>query len=302
MLAIAHVLECTSEDGGRAAPPLERQHDSVELIRRLLFTDGHGHHPDALEVIWQSTHRVLEWENVRGIEAAERAALDPRQPFDRAWGAAARLFGLSSTPLLRLPAAGDYRLNVVMLNEPSVLLRGAPVTDEGQLLYDIGAALAGTLPPFAILNAATYEQINDLFLAVASAFGPAEASRTSFTSTARLAGLLWESLPPRTQRRMTEWCRDGKLSRENAVAAARRAARRAGLFISGSLSEALSRVASDEGIPREVIAGRDGLERLCEQSRAALDLVRLAIDPMYAHLRWRADLRQRASGAHWRRA
>jgi hypothetical protein len=43
---------------------------------------------------------------------------------------------------------------------------------------------------------------------------------------------------------MAEWCQSGQLSREVAMASARRAARRAGLFVSGDLAEALGRVAS----------------------------------------------------------
>jgi cellulose synthase operon protein C len=189
---------------------------------------------------------------------------------------------------LRLRSSGDYRINVVVREEPSVLLSGEPPTDEAQLLYDLGVGLAGTLPPFVILNAATYEQIDDLFRAIESAFGPPEASRTSFTSTARLAGLLWESLPPRTQRRMSEYSSNGKLTRESAVAAARRAARRAGLFLSGDLTEALGRVVADEGHPPELLYEEGGLGHLCDASRAAADLVRLACDPVYAHLRWRS--------------
>jgi hypothetical protein len=86
---------------------------------------------------------------------------------------------------------------------------------------------------------------------------------------------------------MSEYSSNGKLTRESAVAGARRAARRAGLFASGDLAEALGRVVADEGLPRELLAEHDGLARLCEASRAAADLVRLACDPVYAHLRWR---------------
>jgi hypothetical protein len=139
------------------------------------------------------------------------------------------------------------------------------------------------------LNAATYGQIDDLFRAVNAAFGPPETSQTNFTSTARLAALLWESLPPRTQRLMTEWCREGKLTRELAASAARRAARRAGLFACGSLGVALGRVIADEGIDPSVLREREGLGRLCARSPAASDLVRLACDPLYAHLRWRTE-------------
>jgi Tfp pilus assembly protein PilF len=298
--ALEHVIDCSSVDRTHVPPPLERQRENVEISRRLLFSEPDGQYPEALEVIWQSTHRVLEWENVRGLEAAERSGADLREPFQSLWAAATRLFGLTATPLLRLPGSGDYRLNVVVLQQPAVLLRGEPGPDEAQVAYDIGAALAGTLPAHAIVNAATYEQIDDLFRAVASAFGPPEASRTSFTSTARLAALLWESVPPRTQRRMAEWCKDGKVSRDSAVASARRAARRAGLFACGDLAEALGRLVSDEGMSPDVLGGPMGLERLCEASRAATDLVRLATDPVYAHLRWRSEQPRPAPATPWR--
>jgi Tfp pilus assembly protein PilF len=284
--ALEHVLGCTGPTPS-PAPPLAHQHENVDVLRRLLFSDADGQYPEALEVIWQSTHRSLEWENVHGLALAERAVVEPREPLGRAWAAATRVFGLASTPLWRWRSGGDYRVNVIVRDEPGVLLSGEPPAAQSQLLYDLGAALAGTLPPFVILNAATYEQIDDLFRAIESAFGPPEASRTSFTSTARLAGLLWESLPPRTQRRMSEYSSNGKLTRESAVAGARRAARRAGLFVSGDLAEALGRVVADEGLPRELLGEEQGLARLCEASRAAADLVRLASDPVYAHLRWR---------------
>jgi hypothetical protein len=293
-MAVAQVLECSSAESVHAPPPLERQHENVDVLRRLLFTEPDGEYPEALEVIWHSTQRVLEWEQARGLEGAERIGADERQPTLRLWAAARRLFGVPTTPLL-MTKSGDYRVSVIVVGEPSVWVAGEP-PDPVQLAYDLGAALAGTLPAYAIVNAATYEQIDDLFRAVCTAFGPPEASRTSFTSTARLSALLWESLPPRTQRRMTEWCKDGKLTRENAVASARRAARRAGLFVSGDLAEALGRVASDESIPVELLSGPDGLERLCERSTMAADLVRLATDPVYAHLRWRAELRRSGAG------
>lgn len=295
-LAIAHVLDCSSAETVNAPPPLEGQHENVEVLRRLLFSEVDGQYPEALEVIWHSTQRVLTWEHIRAVDAPERVGADEREPIGLIWSAASRLFGLAGTPLLRV-RGGDYRVNVVVLGEPSVLVRGEPPLELAQLSYDLGAALAGTLPAYAIVNAATYEQIDDLFRAIRAAFGPPEPSRnSSFPSTARLAALLWESLPPRTQRRMSEWCKEGKLTRDMAVASARRASRRAGLFVSGDLAEALGRVASEEGIVADRIAGPDGLERLCEKSKAASDLVRLATDPVYAHLRWRSGSRRAASG------
>lgn len=294
--AVAHVMRCADPSPGEPPPPLGSQLERVDVLRQLLFTEPDGLWPQALEVIWESTRRVLEWETVRDIKAAQRVRMEQRSPLASSYAAAARLLGLSGTPLLQLPGPGECTVSVIVLGEPSVLVRGEPGGDGAQLRYDLGAALAGTLPPYAIINAATYDQIGDLFRAVHSAFGPTGVSQTNFNATARLAALLWESVPRRTQRLMTEWCKDGKLTRELAVTSARRAARRAGLFASGDLVEALARVVAEEGIDQSLLSGSDGLARLCAKSLAAADLVRLAVDPLYAHLRWRPEVVRPGAG------
>jgi cellulose synthase operon protein C len=294
--AVAHVIRCGDPSPGDPPPPLGSQLERVDVLRQLLFSEPDGLWPQALEVIWESTRRVLEWESVRDIKAAQRIRPDQRSPLASSYAAAARLLGLSATPLLQLPGPGEYTVSVMVLGEPSVLVRGEPGSDGAQLRYDLGAALAGTLPPYAIINAATYEQIGDLFRAVHSAFGPTGVSQTNFNATARLAALLWESVPRRTQRLMTEWCKDGKLTRELAVTSARRAARRGGLFACGDLVEALARVVAEERIDQSLVSGPDGLARLCSKSPAAADLVRLALDPLYAHLRWRPEVTRPGAG------
>ncbi len=288
--AVVHVRQCSGEmPPTHRAPPLHGQAEHVDLLRRLLFTEPDGLWPKALEVIWESTRRVLEWESVRDVKAAQRVRIDQRSTLAHTYAPAARLLGLGSTPLLLLPGTGEPKVSVLVLGEASVLVRGEPTHETPQLRYDLGAALAGTLPPYVIINAATYEQIDDLFRAVHIAFGSPESSQTNLTSTARLAALLWESVAPRTQRLMIEWCKEGKLTRELAVASARRAARRAGLFASGDLGVALSRVVAEEGIDSAQLAGSGWLARLCGKSAAAADLVRLACDPVFAHLRWSTE-------------
>lgn len=287
--AVAHVRACSDATQADPAPALDVQLERVAELRGLLFSEADGHPPRALEVIWESTRRVLEWESVRDIKAAKRVRADDPSALAHAYFSVARLLGLTATPLLQLPLTGEVRASVIMMGEPSVLVRGECREDSPSLRYDLGAALAGCLPAYATINAATYEQIDDLFRAVHSAFGPAESSQTNFTSTARLSALLWESLPPRTQRQMTEWCREGRLTRELAVASARRAARRAGLFASGALGVALGRVIAEEGIDPALLEVPGGLARLCERSPAASDLVRLGCEPLYAHLRWRPN-------------
>jgi len=45
-----------------------------------------------------------------------------------------------------------------------------------------------------------------------------------------------------------------------------------------------------------LLSGPDGLARLCTKSLAAADLVRLALDPLYAHLRWRPEVVRPGAG------
>ncbi|HMR10418.1 MAG TPA: hypothetical protein PKA88_31795, partial [Polyangiaceae bacterium] len=101
---------------------------------------------------------------------------------------------------------------------------------------------------------------------------------------------LWESIPPRSQRRLRELC-DDKRTTDYAAAlvSARRSVRRFGLFAAGDLLVALKEVVADEGVPEEVLSQAGGLRRLAKVREAVADLLRLSTSPEYAHARWQVE-------------
>src|SRR5262249_21867111 len=111
--AVAHVRACSQSSTAGPAPALRLQLERVPELRSVLFSEADGQLPRALEVIWESTRRVLEWESVRDIKSARRVRADEASPLAQCYFAVARLLGLSATPLLQLPLAGELRASVI---------------------------------------------------------------------------------------------------------------------------------------------------------------------------------------------
>lgn len=285
--AVAHAAGCLdSADSVPSAGPLELQPIAPERLRALLFDDAHSDTARALEVIWQATRRVFDGQGGAGVEQGRRSSPPEDSKLAPDHQRLARRLGLAETPLMHWPHGTPSASSVVMGGQARVLWVGERGASRAEMLYDLGAALAGTLPAHAVVSAATEAQLDELFCAVSSAFGPTEAGGgASHARAARLAAALWESVPARTQRYMTEWCASGAVSQDVAVAAARRAARRAGLFASADVRVALGRLRT--GASRSRASHEPpGLSALCQQSTEAADLLLLACDPAFARLRW----------------
>jgi hypothetical protein len=119
------------------------------------------------------------------------------------------------------------------------------------------------------------------------AFGPPGTTKDGIVAAANLAEVLWESVPARSQRRLRELCRqDSEFEYDAVVASAHQATRRAGLFACGDLRVAMREACAAEGVDFALLAGRDGLSRLCRVSPAVSDLVGLATSSTYAQTRW----------------
>jgi hypothetical protein len=161
--------------------------------------------------------------------------------------------------------------------------------------------LAATLPAYVLLFGSPEGQVRAVLKALGLAFGASEQERGTLASVANLAEVLWESIPARSQRRLRELCDDPDLLRyESALASAKTATRRAGLFVAGDVRVAVRETCVDENISTKVLDEPDGLAALCSGSRAVADLIRLATSPEYAETRWQsARTGSRHSNASW---
>jgi hypothetical protein len=176
-----------------------------------------------------------------------------------------------------------------------LIVSGDVREDSLELRFHLGAMLGATLSPYLLLFGSPENQVRAILKALRLAFGAAQEERGSLASVANLAEVLWESIPARSQRRLRELCDDpAALSYEAALASAKTAARRAGLFVAGDLAVALRETCADENIPAHLLLPPNGFSALCSSSPAVADLVRLATSPEYAEMRWQV----RASGRH----
>ena len=87
------------------------------------------------------------------------------------------------------------------------------------------------------------------------------------------------------KRRLGQLCADpGLFAFDLVIAQARYALRRAGLVVGGDLWTAVAATGEEEGfVPPDSMSS---LAEACQRSPAVLDLVRLALSPEYAEVRW----------------
>ena len=158
---------------------------------------------------------------------------------------------------------------------------------------------AAALPEHVLMFGSPESQTRGVLKGLGLAFGRPTEDRSGLTAIANLAEVLWESIPPRAQRRLRELCDDSLvLDYDAALGSARRSVRRAGLFACGDLATALRETIADEELDESLLDAPDGPTRLCRHEAVA-DLVRLATSIEYAQVRWHPGRRNRQPSGTW---
>jgi len=123
--------------------------------------------------------------------------------------------------------------------------------------------------------------------AMRAAFGPPEMGRRVDPHAARLAQSFWQTVPPRTQRRLQELLGGAALpDHPELVARAEQSGRRVGMFLSGDFAWAARRLVAESPALTGTAPSLDTLRALCEGLPPLADLLRLAVSPEYAEARW----------------
>jgi hypothetical protein len=233
-----------------------------------------------------------------GKSGVERVPLGSRTPVGRVYTLAARLLGLARVPLFHGRSQGPLSASVALVSPPAAMLAGDVADETPELRYLVGSSLAAATPECALIFGMADDRARSLFAAVLAAYGPPDRATGVGPTVAALAETLWHSLPPRAERRMRELCAtpESAGSFDDAVWAARRLARRAGLFASGDVGLAVRRAIAEERLElRQELTAPTGLAAACADHPELADLVRLATSPEYAAARW-----QPASGERQR--
>jgi len=285
------VLQLFSPDQLVAPPPLTAQHEEPEAISRLLVRGTAVVASEALMLVWEHASPVFRRDaGTYGVTGLDRVSLSGSTVVCRAYAAAARVLGASRTPLFQRRSHGPVSASIAMLVPPAVILAGDPREETSELLFRLGAALVAAWPEHALALGLPEAQLRSLLLTLIGAFGPPIDGPVSSHGTAALAASLWQSLPVRAQRRMRDLCQHPvDLTPERVLDAARRASRRAGLFLSGDLGCALREVIEADALPLPgPLDSFQALADACSQHPQVFDLLALAVSPEYAEARWRS--------------
>ncbi len=287
-LAARHLLGAFGAGPPVAPVPVSRLREQPEAARTVLYRGTPGAAAQATALVWESAPHAFKRDmGTYGITGLERVPPGAPTPLGSAYGDAARLFGMSRTPLFQRRGGGAITMAVALLVPPALVISGEVDEVSPELTFHLGAMLLATAPEHALLFGADPSKVRTLFEALLVSFGPPCSERPSEAVT-RLAALLWESIPPRGQRRLSQLCEDpSELSYEMATARARQVLRHAGLLLCGDIGIAVAATCAEERL--EVPRTLDQLAQCCRDSDAVRDLVHLATTPEYAEVRWNAS-------------
>ncbi len=297
--AVEHALSLFDPSVEAAPPPsLAEQPEDPTRLRSLLFRELTSPVLEALALVWEGASHVFRRDpSTYGVAGAARVPLTSPSPIGRTYASAARVLGLTRTPLFQRRTAGPITLGVALLTPPAVIAGGDVTRETPELSYHLGAMLIATLPEHVLLFGSSEEQARSILKSMLLAFGPPTEHKSELASAASLAEVLWERIPARSQRRLRELCHEPQgIDYETGMESARRAARRAGLFVSGDLGVALRQACRQEGIPPEAVQSPANLTQAVAANAGLADLVRLATGSEYAAARWQSPRGTRPVG------
>ncbi|HSU39712.1 MAG TPA: hypothetical protein VLJ38_09090, partial [Polyangiaceae bacterium] len=292
--AVEHVLAVLRGEAPPAPPPLDELDVQPDAVKNLLFRETQSPTLEALACVWETAGHLFRRDpGAYGITGLERVQATARTALAKVYGDAARALGALRTPLYQRRTAGPVTIGIALLATPSVVLSGDVAEETPELAFHLGAMLAGSAPQLVMLFGLPEAQARSVLRALAFAFGPARPDASGIGPALNLAEMLWESIPARPQRRLRELCHDvDALDYDQAMAQARTAVRRAGLFAAGQFGVAVNEINNEDRLAPLLLTAEDGMARLVAESPSIQSLYQLALGAEYAETRWREGLKR----------
>ncbi len=302
--AIDHVLRAFDAGAGPLPPPplsAQVEHPGMlQLLARPAF-DAIG---EALALVWEGASSVLARDPASyTLTGVERITPGPQTPLARLYELASRLLGTPNVPLYArrrttnsnppsremnpLSTTPALAGGVALLPALSAMILGDVREDSPALRYALGQAFASTLPQSALLIGLPESEAQVLWNAMLAAFGPPEFGKLGDPAATRLVQTFWNTIPPRSQRRLQELLAKAPTDFGTALDRARQSGRRVALFVSGDIGYVLRVVVTELELPQALLSA-SRMNELVESSPIVADLVRLAVSAEYADGRFRA--------------
>ncbi len=300
--AIDHVLRAFDIGAGPLPPPpLSAQVEHPGMLQFLArpALDAIG---EALALVWDGASSLLARDaQSYALTGVERVAPGAHSPLARLYELVARLLGAPNIPLYARrhsaqsnppgrsgPASAPTRLTggVALLPNLSAMVLGDVREDSAALRYALGQAFAAAMPQSALLIGLPEMEARVLWNAMLAAFGPPEFGKLGDPAATRLVQAFWNTIPPRSQRRLQELLAKAPTEFDAAQERSRQSGRRVALFLCGDIGFVLRNVAAELSLPQALLT-IDNFTDLVGASPIVADLVRLAVSEEYADARFR---------------
>jgi cellulose synthase operon protein C len=286
--AIEHVLRAFDPGQGPLPPPPLSAQSAQPGMMSHLTAPSRERAGEVFGVLWEAAPSLFAKPNAAyGMAGLDRIMPGDDAPLSRLYEVALRLLDRSRFPLFHRPGDAPLTLTLALLSSPAAILSGDAKGDGPVVRWMLGRAMSAVLPANALPLGLPERDGIALWQVLAGAFGPPGAAPFD-RAHALLADTLWQTLPPRAQRRLKELLEDGDDTPfEHAVRRATQSGRRVGMFLTGDFGHAArTTLAEYGGSSADELTRPGGLERLCKESDALADLYRLAVCPEYADARW----------------
>jgi hypothetical protein len=308
MRAIEHVLRAFDKVTGPITPPPLSAQNAQPGMLTLLTRHSREAAGEAFGIVWEGAPAVFaKSPAAAGMGGLERVVPGPTSSLSRLYEVSLRLLDTPRFALFHKPPSGMPRarkgavgnelsfdedgtplaIAVALLATPAAILSGDARDDSSGLRWVLGQALSCVLPENALVLGLPLADARGLWSVILGAFGP-PGLVTVDRKEAQLADMLWQTLPPRDQRRLKELLAASDATPfELVLERAKQSGRRVGMFLTGDFGHAArSLLLEYPQANAQELDRPDGLERLCAQLPSLADLLRLAVRPEYADARW----------------
>lgn len=287
MRAIEHVLRAfDTQEGAVTPPPLSAQDPQPGMLELLT---KHSREPagEAFAAVWEGAQSLFAKQPAAyGMSGLERVVPGPANALTKLYEVALRLLESPRFALFHKKDKTAPALKVALLAQPSAIIMGDAKEDTNELRWVLGQALACVLPQNTLCLGLSPEDAQALWQVLLVAFGPPAPVQLD-RANARLAETLWQTLAPRSQRRLKDVLADSRAATWEVVAErARQSGRRIGMFLTGDFGHAARAVVRESGGDVGELERPGGLAKLCMKLPSLADLFRLAVRPEYADARW----------------
>lgn len=287
MRAIDHVLRAFDLAEGALPPPPLQVQDPQPGMLELLTKHSRESAGEAFASVWEGAQSLFAKQPAAyGMGALDRVVPGSGNALARLYELCLRLLDTPRFALFQKKEKAAPTLKVALLTQPSAIITGDTTEDTNELRWVLGQALACVLPQNALCLGLSPEEARALWQVLLVAFGPPGPMQLD-KPNARLAETLWQTLAPRSQRRLKDVLADSRgVDWEVVVERARQSGRRIGMFLTGDFGHAARSVVLETGGDVHELERPGGLAKLCTKLPALADLLRLAVRPEYADARW----------------